>query len=478
MRRESKFVKSTLILAIGTVMPKLASFVTLPLYTAYLTKAEYGTYDLILTLCSLFIPIATLMLPNAAFRFMIENQNNHHEQKKIVTNVLVVDFITAAVSLIVLYICLFRLSNFTRGLICLYFLTDITTSICQQIARGLTKNRIYSVSASLLAFTNMVLALIALRFLNTGIDGVIICLILATLSSSIYIATQLKLVTYFDFSMVDWRCIKQLLGYSWPLIPNNISSWVMNMSDRLIVLAVLGVEQNALLAVAHKIPQILLLVQNAFTMSWQENASLSVNDRDVDEYYAKMFSTLYYVIAGSTMVLIASTPLLFKILINGDYDEAFYQVPIYFVAFFLSCVSTYLGGIYLAYKKTLNVGVTTIISAIINVFVNALLIKWIGLYAASISTLCGYIFIVIYRYFDIQKIVKIRFDKKQIAIGIIGIAASCVLCYLRNPVIDLINIALSCTVCIMLNKTVIAHIYKMTQALHPLKIKLFSKKRK
>lgn len=461
MRRESNFVKSTLILAIGTVMPKLASFVTLPLYTAYLTKAEYGTYDLVLTLCSLFIPIATLMLPNAAFRFMIENQNNPHEQKKIVTNVFVVDFITAAFALAVLYICLFKLDCFIRGLICLYFLTDIATSICQQISRGLSQNRVYSVSACLLAFTNMVLALIAMCLLKAGISGVIICLIIATFLSSIYIITQLKLFSYFDISLVDRRCIKELLGYSWPLIPNSISSWAMTMSDRLIVLAVLGVEQNALLAVAHKIPQILLLVQNAFTMSWQENAALSANDKDVSEYYTKMFHILYYVMAGSTMLLIASISLLFKILIKGNYDEAFYQVPIYFVAFFLSCISTYLGGIYLAYKKTMNVGITTVISAAINILVDILLIKYIGLYAASISTLCGYIFIDIYRYFEVQKIVKIRFDNRQIARGVIGIATSCLLCYMRNPVIDLINIALSCMVCFMLNKAVIEHIYKM-----------------
>ena len=81
MERETNFVKSTLILIIGIVMPKIASFITLPLYTAYLTKAEYGTYDLILTLSSLFIPIATLMLPHAAFRFLIEYQKDEEEKK-------------------------------------------------------------------------------------------------------------------------------------------------------------------------------------------------------------------------------------------------------------------------------------------------------------------------------------------------------------------------------------------------------------
>ena len=62
MSREGKLVKNTLILSIGTFLPKLASFVTLPILTAYLTKEEYGTYDLITVLVSLLLPAVTLQI--------------------------------------------------------------------------------------------------------------------------------------------------------------------------------------------------------------------------------------------------------------------------------------------------------------------------------------------------------------------------------------------------------------------------------
>ena len=52
-KRSRDLAKNTGILAIGTFLPKLASFITLPILTACLTKAEYGTYDLISTLVSL-----------------------------------------------------------------------------------------------------------------------------------------------------------------------------------------------------------------------------------------------------------------------------------------------------------------------------------------------------------------------------------------------------------------------------------------
>lgn len=463
MKRETNFVKSTVILTIGTVMPKIASFVTLPLYTAFLTKAEYGTYDLILTLSSLFVPIATLMLPNAAFRFMIEKQQDKKEQKKIVTNTFSMLSVSTGVALIVLYVCLFSLNNLTRFLICLYFLVDVATSACQQIARGLSKNREYSLSAIILAFINMFLVMVALCIMDSGINGVLWCLIIATLCSGVYLLFHLKIFCLFDIHCCEIKCIKQLLTYSWPLIPNNISSWVMNMSDKLVVLTFLGVEANAVLAVAHKLPQILMLVQNAFTMSWQESAVLSVKDEDVSKYYSTMFRSLYNVMSGATMVLIAGTSVMFSIFIRGDYDEAFYQVPIYFVAFFFSCISTYLGGIYLAYKRSLSVGITTVVSAVINLIVNIFLIRHIGLFAASISTLCGYLFIDLYRYIDIQKIVSIKFDIRQILVGLLGIGFSCVLCYMRQMITDAINIAVSLVICYLFNKGTVKVLLKIVK---------------
>ena len=54
MSREGNLAKNTVILAIGTFLPKVAGMIVLPLVTAGLTKADYGTFDLITTLVALF----------------------------------------------------------------------------------------------------------------------------------------------------------------------------------------------------------------------------------------------------------------------------------------------------------------------------------------------------------------------------------------------------------------------------------------
>ena len=81
MSREGKLVKNTIILAVGTFVPKLAIFVALPILTAYFTKAEYGTYDLVVTLVSFVLPAATLQIQAAAFRFLIDVKENEEEKE-------------------------------------------------------------------------------------------------------------------------------------------------------------------------------------------------------------------------------------------------------------------------------------------------------------------------------------------------------------------------------------------------------------
>ena len=85
MNKEKQLIKNTIILSIGTMLPKLAVFITLPIYTKYLTKEEYGIYDLIATIVSLIIPIITLQIQLAAFRHLI-GEKEIVNKKKIITN--------------------------------------------------------------------------------------------------------------------------------------------------------------------------------------------------------------------------------------------------------------------------------------------------------------------------------------------------------------------------------------------------------
>ena len=70
--------------------------------------------------------------------------------------------------------------------------------------------------------------------------------------------------------------------------------------------------------------------------------------------------------------------------------------------------------IYVAKKLSKELAKTSLITALINFFTNLFLIKFIGLYAASISTFIAYFFVMIYRWFDIKKYISIKLEKRII----------------------------------------------------------------
>ena len=455
MSREGKLIKNTLILSIGTFLPKAVSFITLPILTGYLTKAEYGTYDLITVLVSLILPAATLQIQAAAFRFLIDVRGKIEEEKKMVTNIFFFIMPMSLIALIILFFCLRNIDPLVRVLICLFLLADIGENAARQVCRGLDNTKDYSISAIISSLAKMLCIVVFVYFLKAGLTGTVAALLASSTFGFGYIFFKTRLYRLIDRKCFDKELLKEMLKYSWPMVPNSISAWIMRVSDRLVVVAFMGLPANAVYAVANKIPSLLNLAQNTFTLAWQENASIVSKDEDVSEYYSSMFRTMFDLMAGFFGVIIASTPLLFKILIRGDYEEAYFQMPILFVAMFFYSMSTFLGGIYVAYMKSKSVGVTTTIAAVINLVTDIGAIKWIGLYAASGSTLISYVFLFVYRIIDVQKIVKIKYDKKHVFL-IIGIMIiESVLCFLQRPVLNVINAVAGIIIFAVLNKSLI-----------------------
>lgn len=463
MSREKSLIKNTIVLSIGTVIPKFASFIVLPILTGYLTKTEYGTYDLITVLCSLFLPAVTLQIQTAAFRFLIEKKDDEDGKKTIITNILSFLMPVSIIAIIVLFIVLNKYLLIEKILIGLYFFADMIFCVCGQIARGLQKNKVYAEASIVCSMANLLFVIVLIYFFKMGFVGVLICMLFSSLIPSLVMIYQLKLWRYINFKFLDKKCLKELLKYSWPMVPNAMSMWVMNASDRIVVSYFLGIEANAIYAVAKKIPNIVTIAQSTFTMAWQESASLAANDKDSSEYYSKMFDVIFCMMTGIMVCILAAMPILFKILIRGNYESAYYQMPILVLGMFFYGLASYLGGIYVAVKETKSVGMTTFLAAIINLITSLLMIKGIGIYAASISTLISYIFLAIYRMKDIKKHVKIEYNlKKVICIFIILIIIS-VCSYSKKIYVYVFEVVISILVTVFLNRNLIFSVLKSVQ---------------
>ena len=458
MNREKAFATNTIILGLGTFVPRLFDFITLPILTGYLSIDEYGTYDLLLTIVGLLLPIVTLQIQAAGFRYLIDKRDDSGCCRVIISNILVFITSVSIITLTAFFLLLKNQSILLRVLICLYLFLDALYNCIGQISRGLSDNVGYAIGALGLSAVKTVLIIIFVALNAHGLNGIVLSFVLAYLFADLVLAMRIRLHKYVKFSVVSFTEIRKLLKYSWPLIPNNLSTWVLNMSDRLVITYFWGTSVNAIYAAANNIPNIVNVARSVLIMAWQENASMAVKDKDAEAYFTKMYRTIFSMIVGVTAFLIGIMPVLFKILIRGNYAKAYYQMPILFIGVFFGCISSFQAGIYVAHMKTLEVGVSTFVCALINLGLDLVLVRSIGIYAGSISTVVSYFLLFLYRLIDIKRFQKITYYYKELFGGICILVIMAMLGSINYVGLNVFNFFMGCVFLIAGNKAVIMKI--------------------
>ena len=416
--RNKELAINTVILGIGQLIPKFLAILLLPLLTSDLTTVEYGNYDLILSIASLLIPVVTMQIQQAVFRYLLASKSAENKTLYVTGSLMYISISSVVCyPLVYLILRLLKIDSMSALLICVLFFSEALYSLLGQIVRGLGYNVKYSVSVVVYSAVNLATTAIMLIGLHLGLQGVIISLTIGYLSSDLYMVFASGMLCYFKVNEFSRKALKELLDFSVPIVPSSIALWVVNLSDRLIVIHFMGVAANGIYAVATKIPSLYSTAYGIFNLAWTETASKVSDDGNPAEYYTKLFSGLFKFLIGVMLVLIAVTPIIFKVLVKGNYGAAFLQVPIlYFGIFFNSFVNFY-SGIYIALKRTKQVGYSSIAGAVINVLINVFFIEKIGLYAASVSTALSFFVITVYRAVDLNKVIEIKYNTREIIIG-------------------------------------------------------------
>lgn len=463
MDKNKELIKNTIIIFLGKACTQLISFFLLPLYTAYLTTSDYGIVDLIITYVSLLVPVITVQLEMAAFRFLVDNRNNKEEISKIITNILYC-IISFALLFSLGYIVLNKwISIQYSWYILLNILVTIFSNLMLQVSRGLGDNKTYSIGSFLAGTTTIIFNVILVVIIKTGAKGMLISSIIANFVAFIYIFFKLKVYKYIRNKLYDQSFIKKSLKYSWPLVPNGISWWIVNASDRTIISYILGVSANGIYAVSNKFSSIVSSVLNIFSLSWTESASLHINDTDRDQFFSNAMNKALKIIISLILTIIAIMPFVFKILVNEQYNEAYLYIPILLLSTIFNGVVIIYSGIYIAKKLTKQVAATSMMAAALNIVINLILIKFIGLYAAAVSTMLSYMIMAIYRHYDLKKYVNIKYEKGLIIRSIIVFTILISIYYINNKHINIIGILITIVYVFLFNKDVIKYLLNFIQ---------------
>src|SRR5690606_7012343 len=131
------------IYAIGTFGSKLLTFLLVPVYSFYLNKESFGTYDLVITTINLLVPFVTLQISDSVLRWLITSKDQQERNNAIYGGIVV-----STIGIIVISaICLLTyLIHSLKGhfWITVLSILSIVYPFLQQVTRGLGFSKLFA----------------------------------------------------------------------------------------------------------------------------------------------------------------------------------------------------------------------------------------------------------------------------------------------------------------------------------------------
>ena len=379
-----------LMFAISSFGTKIIGFLLVPLYTNYLTTAEYGTADMLYTILSIILPVFSIDIADGVMRYVLD-------KKFIAPSVLLVAmkmiFCGSIVLFLVLGIIRFIPSvKIADQYYAFLFMNFVFTSLYNTFINYLKgQERIKTlVTAGLMcSLLNAGCNILFLTKFDMGVNGYLLANILATAIPMLYLVLCSWFYGYLGFGKlsIDKNLEREMLLYSAPLILNGLAWWMNNSLDRVFVTFICGMSANGLLAVAYKIPSILSMIQTIFNQAWSLSAIKEFDPEDRNGFIGNVYSFYGCAMTLSSSAILLGNIFLAKILFANDFFEAWQYTGMLIIANLFGGMSVCISGVFNAVKDTRTLATTTVIGGVVNTILNAIFIPIIGVQGAVFATM-------------------------------------------------------------------------------------------
>ena len=462
MKKEDKLLKRTAIYAVGNIGSKVLSALIVPLYTYFITTAEMGTYDLIVTSLSLACPAIVFAIYEGVYRWLLQDTNNAEELIKSGFHITIRNIVIAAVlfSIVSLFV---KIPYF--WLILLLCIAECIYQYVHMVVRGLQKTVRYAVGGLVYSIVMLTCNVLLVCVYKLGIQGLLISLIASNIGSSVYELLGRKEIISVIRSKRELSVEREMLRYSIVLVPNAVIWWLIFSSDKYLIAVFLGVAANGIYAISQKFPSLLSMCTTLFHTAWQDQAIEEYTSKERDAYYSKIFNMYYRLLLCAVLCLIPITKYYILWTMDEAYHEAYLYVSILYVGGVFQAFAAFYGTGYTSSKDSKGAMTTTIMGAIVNVIFNVALIRSIGIHAASISTFIAFFTVWIVRVFRTRKYFSISFDKMPFILLSAGCILYSFLVAYTDLAIDCVLFLICCLVALYVNREMFKQLLKRLQPL-------------
>ena len=418
----SKVISSGIWYTLSNFLVKGIGFLTTPIFTRYLTKAEFGDFSNFATWTSIFAIIVSLNLESSLIRARFEFEDDLD-----VYNLSMI--LLSTLSTTVWYIIVSIFSDYFQSMLSMgknyidamfiYLLFYPVINIFQTSERFKYKYKWTVAISVILALSTSGISVILVLIMNNSLHGRIIGYVVpyAIIGSVVYIyyLTRARKIT-----IKYW---KYALDIALPFIPHLLSMLILGSMDRVMIKQICGAEETALYSLAYTCGTIISLlvssINNAFSPWLGEQLSKSnyKKIRQVSSPYAVIFS---FIACGIVLL----TPEILFILGGNSYMEAKWVIP----PVAAGCIMQFLYCMYVNVeqyeKKTRAMALASVAAALINLVLNYIFINKYGYIAAAYTTYIGYLFLLLMHMYLVKRIGMKNLYNNKIIVGVVIVVSA------------------------------------------------------
>ncbi len=416
MKRVALLIKNIIAFGLNQALGKMLGLFLLPVYTRFLSPADYGIVELFNAWGGFVIPIIALGLPDAGFRFFWDRQDQQWHRKLTGS----ITYMFGVIALVVIAGAVLSLCSTARAgsggllmlkgteiyvLLAIYALVSAAGMYFQNIIRARNQLLLFVATSNAGALAGAAVGLFLVVIKGWGFAGLIWGMSSGCLCITVFsILANRDLLRLKEILRPDLALARKLLAYGLPLVPTAVGWTAILFADRLLLGWLSGTDDVGLYGVAMRFASIIFLWNQIFYMAWQYVALSEMANVDKKSFNARVLLGYTELTAILVVGLSAAIPFLYNPLVGAAFHGGAMIIPILASSAVFHGISSFLGLNYIITKKTEGAFRTTLLGVGSNIAVCLLLIPRWGINGAAWGMLAAYAIMSAARLWDDRKI--------------------------------------------------------------------------
>ena len=440
-----QFIKRIGIVGIANILISLSGLIFIPIITKNFSTSDYGVWAQVNTLIALVPNVVNLGLPYTMVRFLAAEKDKTVIKQSFYS---MMALVLASTLIMVLIFMMFssQISNalFDGNMQIMSIVTVISFLACLNLMllsyfRTFQQIALYSTFLVLQTYIGVGLSIV-LTLMNYPIEIVVLGLLSGYLI--VFILMAILIIRELGFTL-KFKSLKDELKFAIPTVPNNVSSWVVDSSDKFVIGILIGSAAVGCYSPGYALGSILLMFLTPFAVLLPAVLPEYFEAGDMDKVNTFLtYSMKYYLlitIPAAIGMSLLSKQLLYILTTNVIADNGFMITPLVALGAVFMGIYGIVNNIIILEKKTTILGYIWISVAILNIILNIIAVPYLGIYGAGLATLLCYFFAFIATMIYSAKFAKLPFDYKSIAKIIIASLIMGAFVKILNPV-GIVNI--------------------------------------